>query len=171
MLENLPHFYEDEFNNFRPELGGLAYYVSNVIIGNANYLRGKKDLHHFLINSSSWIDSWAESVGTGFLVKYEKPVFSLSSDNELYIEATRSFVFSDSNKKFEISDIPVTPLSWTLYLRDEIEDDGVGGEINLAYFPNEIVYVDDSRLYKDQLYIAGKYLTPGPVSAEQIKKA
>ncbi|KMW73153.1 hypothetical protein TI10_08520 [Photorhabdus luminescens subsp. luminescens] len=170
--EKLPYFFNDYLNNVRPELGGFAYYVSNFPIGHANYLKEKKDLHDFLIRSSSWITDWAESVGTGYLIKYEKPSFSLSpDDNELYINASKSFIFSDVNKTFEVKDIPLTRLDWALYLRDEIEDDGIGGELNLAYYPNETVDIDGSRLYRGQLYLSGKHLTPGVISPEQIKVA
>ncbi|OCA55243.1 hypothetical protein [Photorhabdus namnaonensis] len=170
--EKLPDFFSSFSNNVRPVLDGFAYYNGNFLIGNANFLKEKKDLHNFLINSSSWITGWSDAVGTGYLINYEKPVFSPSSDgSELNISAAKSFVFSDVSKIFEVKDIPVTALNWTLYLRDEIEDDNEGGDLNLAYYPDEIVYVDGSRLYKNQLYISGKYLTPGDISHDQIKVA
>lgn len=176
VLESLPHFYEEPSeSNFHPELGGLAYLVDKVRINLANNLKEKKDLQDFLIKSTNidgaWDSGWGEVVGDNYLIKYEVPTISPSPDGELYIEAAKSYVFFDKDKIFEVSDLPVIPFNWTLYMRDEIELDGVGGDISLAYFHEEMVDIDGSRLFKEQLYTSGKYLTPGSISSDQIKKA
>lgn len=176
VLESLPHFYEKPYESyFHPELGGLAYLVDEAPINLANNLKEKNDLHDFFIKSTNidgaWDSDWAVSVGDNYLIKYEKPTFSPSPDGELYIEAAKNYVFFDKNKIFEISDLPVIPFDWTLYMRDEMEFDGVGGAISLSYLYDEIVDIDGSPVFKEQLYTSGKYLTPGPISSDQIKKA